>query len=166
MNFSMKLAAATLAFVGVAGVASADNPGNPASATGTAAVEVVAPISVEEVDSLDFGAVTAPNTGSRTITIPASSDTRSSSDGGGLVGGTTAQRGEWDVDGGGTYTVTYAVGSPLMVGAGLTLQNLAVTPTSGSGTNQTAHVGGQLVITDAAEPGDYTGSYSFTAEYN
>lgn len=165
MNFSMKLAAATLALAGVSAPAFADNPGNPASATGTAAVEVVAPISLTEIDDLDFGAVTAPNAGSRTITIGIGADTRSSSDSAGLVGGPSAQRGEWDVDGGGAYQFTMTATLPTMTGTGLTLQNLTVTPT-GSGANFTAYVGGDLVITDAADPGSYTGSYLFTATYN
>ncbi len=77
MNFSLKLAAATLALAGVAGVANADT-GNPASATAQASVTVVNPITVAAGPAMDFGTITSAavsgdivleNDGDRTDTI-------------------------------------------------------------------------------------------------
>jgi Domain of unknown function (DUF4402) len=164
MNFSLKLAAATLAFAGVAGVANADT-GNPASDTATATVNVIDPITVTQVDDLDFGNIT--NVGGGTVTVT-TAGARSQTTGVGLVAGTHSAA-SFNITAATSYVYNLANSGPVNLdGPGLDEAVLVLSHAgtgTGTGSAVATPVGGTLTFGADDDPGVYTGTFSLTATY-
>lgn len=143
--------------------------------TGTATITVRRQISVTKTADLGFGAVRKPATGSGTVTISQSTGARTA---GGtnpptLISGLTVGRAAFNIAG--TPSVAVAISttpaSSLSLTSGAntlttTLVRSAATGTLSAAGALTVGVGGVLTIPATAPPGDYTGAFTVTVNYN
>ena len=142
------------------------------SADGTADVnaEIVKPISITSTGTLDFGTFTTPETGTGTVTIDPTDDSRSFSVTDmelsslstiGLPVFTVSK----DTDA--TYGVTLAVtDAPEETGgSSLTLDNLSTNINETGNTASTFKVGGTLSVPATQAEGIYTGKVTVTVTY-
>jgi Mat/Ecp fimbriae major subunit len=155
-----------IALMGAAIAAMVSTGANAATATATADVEILAPVTLIQTAGLDFGTVAA-GAASGTVTLPTGSNTRTCSVGLACVG--AASRGAFEVTGVDTYVVDITVdASTVLTGAG-TDMNLTLDPGITSivadGTAQTFYVGGTLTVGAGQAAGTYTGNYNVSADY-
>jgi Domain of unknown function (DUF4402) len=166
MNFTARVAVATMAVVGFAGAASADT-GNPASDTAQASVTVIAPITMTKTLDLNFGNIT--NTGGGTASISPDGD-RSRSGGVQLVAGPSSAA-SFNVlaANGYSYNLTNEVSDLVGVGsaAGDTIELTLDHASSGTGTGgaEVTRVGGEIKLDANDSPGSYSGSFDLIATY-
>ncbi|MGB3753207.1 MAG: DUF4402 domain-containing protein [Parerythrobacter sp.] len=144
-------------------------PGDTASADGEASATIVAPITLTSDANLDFGAIVADKDVAGTVVIAPGSDTATYNNVEN-VGTSSVTRAQFTVGGetgqsGLTYTATANDLTSNGNTMGLTL-DISAAPTSISGTaSDTFFVGGTLSVAANQPAGDYTGSYTLTANY-
>ncbi len=155
-----------IALLGAAAIAMVSTGANAATATATAKVDILAPVTLSQTAGLDFGTV-ASGAAAGTVAIGTGADTRTCSAGLACVG--ASNRGAFSVVGASTYTVVITVAaSTTLSGAGAPM-NLALTPSAATivanGLPQTFWVGGTLTVGAVQAAGTYTGTYSVSADY-
>ena len=159
------LAASALFVVAGATAAFADDV-NGASATGTAGVTVFTPITVEESQSLDFGAITSGDAG--TVAIDQSSGARKVSGGVGAIAVNAGRTGGFDVSGEKDAAINVVVGAEITgfkdtgIAGKTQADNL---PVALKGTTASFSVGGVLAIPAKTPAGAYTGEYTVSVNY-
>ncbi|MEP7348473.1 MAG: DUF4402 domain-containing protein [Sphingorhabdus sp.] len=141
---------------------------NAATQSATAEVDILAPVVLSPVTTLDLGVV-AVGAVAGTVTLPNSSDTRTCSASLTCVG--TAARGSFQVTSATNgYVIAITVpASTSLTGAGapmaLTLSPSAASITFNSAALQTIYVGGTLSVGASQTAGTYTGTYNVSADY-
>ncbi len=160
----LPLTAVALCFTAQQAMAAQTDP-----ATGTAKAKIIAPVTVEAGDDLDFGTILS---GANTVTVT-TAGARSATDSTKLVGN-TASAGSFDV------TTSETVSASLNLPSSVTITRTGGTETMtvsnlssdfGSGAQQitssgkTFHVGGDLAVSANQKEGDYTGTYNVTIDY-
>jgi hypothetical protein len=170
---NMKQLMKTLALAAVALLFAANSFGQ-ASATANATATIVAPIAIANTSALAFGNVAVSATNLGTVTV-ATDGSRSA-----LLGVTlpvvagTVSAAAFTVTGEGTstYAITLPVAAVTLTGSGggtMTVDTFTSNP-SGTGTlaagTQNIAVGGTLHVGAAQTPGNYTGSFTVTVNYN
>ncbi len=145
-----------------------------ASATANATATIIAPIAITNSSALAFGNIAVSATNPGTVTV-APDGTRTALNGATLpvVAGTVGAA-TFTVTGEGTssYAITLPATAVTLTGGGggtMTVDTFTSTP-SGTGTlaagTQTVTVGGTLHVGAAQTPGNYTGSFTVTVNYN
>lgn len=138
------------------------------SATGNIKAKIVAPVSISEQDSLDFGTMIAPTDTSKTVTI-ATNGTRSGDSS--ILVGNGGQAGLFNVKGADSQSMTISVtDSTTLTGAGdpMTVDNFVTEPASTltlTGTSGQIKVGADLTVGQGQDAGEYTGTYKITVSY-
>ena len=138
------------------------------SATGNIKAKIVAPVSISEQDSLDFGTMIAPTYTSKKVTI-ATNGTRSGDSS--ILVGNGGQAGLFNVTGADRQSMTISVtDSTTLTGAGdpMTVNNFVTEPASTltlTGTSGQIKVGADLTVGQGQAEGDYTGTYEVTVSY-
>lgn len=138
------------------------------SATGNIKAKIVAPVSISEQDSLDFGTMIAPTDTSKTVTI-ATNGTRSGDSS--ILVGNGGQAGLFNVTGEDSQSMTISVtDSTTLTGAGdpMTVNNFVTEPASTltlTGTRGQIKVGADLTVGQGQDAGEYTGTYKITVSY-
>jgi hypothetical protein len=159
------LAASALLAVGAASSVFADDV-NAASATGTAALTVFTPITVEESQGLDFGAITSGDAG--TVVIDQASGARKVTGGVGALAVNAGSTGGFDVSGQKDAAINVVVGSDItgFKGSGIAGKTQADSlPVQLKGATASFSVGGMLAIPAKTPAGAYTGSYTVAVNY-
>lgn len=155
-----------IALLGAAAAAMVSTGANAATISATAEVDILAPVTLAQTATLDFGVVAA-GAAAGTVTLTPASDVRSCTLGLACVG--AANRGAFSVVGANNYVVVITVAPTTTltgVGAPMSLSLTASTPTVlASGLPQTFHVGGTLAVGAAQTAGSYTGTYNVSADY-
>ncbi len=137
-----------------------------ATATGTAKVEILVPVELSTVADLDFGLVAA-GASSGTVTLPVGSNTRACTN---VTCVGTASRGSFQVTNASNgQVIQLSATNATLTGPGA---NMAVTTalsaasvTFNSAALQTVNVGGSLAVGVNQAAGNYTGSFTVTAQY-
>ena len=179
MNTKMSKLALAIGALVMAGGAMAQSTG---SADGTANANVIAPITIKAMNTLEFGNVVstagtvsvASDTGDRTNSVPALSPGANQQ---GLV-----RAGTFDMTGEGTstYAITLPAADVELAQTGTPANKMTVTAFTVSGTGvdsalktgvlaagvATLNVGATLNVAAAQPAGAYTGTYSVTVAYN
>jgi Mat/Ecp fimbriae major subunit len=141
---------------------------NAATQTATAKVEILAPVVLSPVTTLDLGVVAVGATGG-TVALPNTSNTRTCSATLTCVG--TAARGSFQVTSATNgYVIAITVpASTSLTGVGspmaMTLSPSATSITFNSASLQTIYVGGTLTVGNNQAAGTYTGTYNVSADY-
>jgi len=105
-----------IALLGAAAIAMVSTGANAATVSATAEVDILAPVTLSQTATLDFGVVAAA-AAAGTVQLPNNSDTRVCSVGLACVG--AANRGAFSVTGANTYTVVVTVdASTTLTGGG------------------------------------------------
>jgi hypothetical protein len=154
--------------------ATAASAGGTLTATATASVTVLAPVTLQATQGLDFGAVTRPgNTGANTITLDAASNNVTlTGSGDATKAAGTVSVAKFSIVGpaGVTYTTTQslAFSQPGLtkVSASIPVAStgaLGVIPTNGV---QELRFGGAFELSAATPVQSYTGSLTVTVSYN
>jgi len=155
-----------IALLGAAAIAMVSTGANAATVSATAEVDILAPVTLSQTATLDFGVVAAA-AAAGTVQLPNNSDTRVCSVGLACVG--AANRGAFSVTGANTYTVVVTVdASTTLTGAGAPMTlNLdpSVSTLVATGAAQTFHVGGTLTVGASQAAGTYLGTYNVSADY-
>jgi hypothetical protein len=172
MNRLTKIALGAAVLAAISSPAFAQDT-NTAAATGSATV--VQAITVHKDTDLQFGSVAKPTTGSNTITIDASSGTRTKGGAGdaALITSTTG-RATYTVSGAAStaYSITLPSSTFSLAKSGgttpmtVTLARSATSGTLGVGGTDTFGVGGVFTIASTTETGAYTGTFDVTVAYN
>ncbi len=168
-----------IAFAGTLVAAAMVSTGaHAATATATAKVEILTPVTIAKTSDLDFGLIAT--TGAGTVVVAQSGAAKSCT---GLVTcvGTTGVLGAFDVSSASGQTISVSVGSTSLVGptgsvampAALRLAGTGVTTnaasTSGTYTSAAAAksvtVGGTVTVGAVQLAGVYSGSFTLTADY-
>ena len=162
MGWAAGMSAGVLAVIilGPAGAAGAE----PTSAAGTAAVRVVAAVSVTESRSLDFGVRTSRGAG---VTAIDPSGHLSVSGGVGVVAGGEGHAGAFDIEGDANAAISARV-SPAIHGfkGGITGATWTqALPGALAGTSALFSVGGVLHIPANTPSGAYSGAYAVMVNY-
>lgn len=154
--------------------ASAACAGGSVSATATATVTILAPVTIQATQGLDFGVVTRPaNAGVNTVTLDATSSSVTLSgpgDGARAAGSVSAAKFNLVGDAGITYSTTQSL---TFAQTGLTRVSVS-TPVASSGTfgvipasgAQELRFGGAFDLTAATPVQSYTGALAVTVNYN
>ena len=164
MNMLLKTTAAAAMMIGFAA------PAFGQSANGTGNTAIVAPLSITAGDTLEFGSVARPATGSGSVTINAVSGAQTLS--GGVIsvsGGTTPRRGTFNVTGEGTRTFTTTVPGTLTLNSGgnsITVNLTSDAPTALTAGAATIGIGGNFTLPSTQASGSYTGTYAVSVAYN
>jgi hypothetical protein len=168
---SYKFIGAVCVWLAGAGVARADTV-NGATATGSAAIEIYAPIAVKQTQGLDFGAVTSGAAGS--VAVDAGSGARVAFGGVAAVAGGTGpatpnagRQATFTITGRPNAAITVAVG-PAITGLaqGVTgVTSAPSLPTALVGDSATFSVGGALNIPANVPVGSYAGSFTIAVNY-
>jgi Mat/Ecp fimbriae major subunit len=160
-KFKMALAGSVMA------AAMLSSGAHAATATGTAKVEILVPVQLSTVADLDFGLVAASGAAG-TVTLPVTSNTRSCSANVVCVG--TASRGSFQVTNASNgQVIQLSATNATLTGPGTSmvvttaLSNASITFNSAS--LQTVNVGGTLAVGVNQAAGNYTGSFTVTAQY-
>src|SRR4051812_20140683 len=144
------------------------------SATATASVTILAPVTIQNTQGLDFGAVTKPaNAGVNTVTLDAASSNvtlSGSGDGTHAAGAGSAARFNLIGDAGITYSTTQSLA---FAQAGLGHVTVSA-PVAGNGALgvipaggvQELRFGGAFEVTAATPVQSYTGALTVTVDYN
>lgn len=158
----IKIALATSAVA----VAMLSSGAQAATATGTAKVEILTPVTLSTVSDLDFGLVAAgASTG--TVTLPTGTNTRACSN---VTCLGTATRGSFQVSNAGQgQVIQLSTTNATLTGPGasmlVTTSLSASTVTFDSAALETVYVGGALSVGLNQAAGNYTGSFTVTANY-
>lgn len=145
-----------------------------AEATGTGKInaKIVAPVSVNETDELDFGTILSPTDSEKKVTI-APAGTRSSDDGGKILVGTNeGKAAKFTITGAENQSVTVSFSDSATLtgdsGGEMVVNNFKSEP-SGTfqldGTSKTLNVGADLTVGTKQTEGEYTGEYTVTVNY-
>ena len=155
-----------IALLGAAAIAMVSTGANAATTSATAEVDILAPVTLSQTATLDFGVVAAA-AAAGTVQLPNNSDTRICSVGLACVG--LANRGAFSVTGANTYTVVVTVDASTTLtggGAPMTLNlDPSVSTLVATGAAQTFHVGGTLTVGAGQAAGTYSGTYNVSADY-
>ena len=141
-----------------------------ATGTGTINAKIVAPVSINESEALDFGTILSPTDGEKKVTI-APAGSRSSDDDSILVDSNKGKAAVFNVKGAENQRINIQTISPTtLTGAGspMTVDNFVTDPASEltlSGTSGQIKVGADLTVGENQDKGDYTGSYTITVNY-
>jgi hypothetical protein len=148
-------------------------PAHAASDTSAATATVIVPITITNTQDLAFGRFSA-NTGGTVVISTAGVRTSTSSVALSTVGSTqTASSFDITGDGSSTYTITLPTNGTVTIDDGAShtmavndfVSNPSATGTLSSGA-QTVTVGATLTVGSGQTPGDYTGTFTVTVEYN
>lgn len=164
---------------GITGLASAAFTAATATSSlaSSAAVIALRQISVAPGDSLEFGSIIRPTSGSNIVAISEATGARSISGGGnGSLLSSTSRRATFSVsgEGGQTFSITApATFDMTRAGGGTITVNLVRSATSGTlgsalgaaGTTEFG-VGGNFSVTSATVVGSYSGTFTVTVSYN
>ena len=140
-----------------------------ATTSGSASLEIYAPIAVKQTQGLEFGAVTAAAAGS--VTVDAGSGARTSAGGVSVLAPANPQKtprqATFTITGQSNAAITVTVGAAITgFAGGITGVTLpAVLPTALSGDSATFTVGGTLRIPAAVPIGLYSGAYTVAVNY-
>ncbi|MFN3620800.1 DUF4402 domain-containing protein [Sphingorhabdus sp.] len=157
-----------IALLGAMAVAATASTGaQAATQTANAEVDIIAAVQLAQNASLDFGVV-ASGASAGTVELPTGADTRTCTAGLTCVG--TAQRGQFTVSGAATgFTVAISVPASTTLTSGGNTMTLALTPSITSftsvGAPQVFYVGGSLAVGASQPAGNYTGTYTVSADY-
>lgn len=165
---------AALSAIALSASATAASAGGTLTAVATASVTVLAPVTLQATQGLDFGAVTRPgNAGANTITLdPASNLVTLSGSGDGMKAAGTVSAARFSIVGpaGVTYTttqnLTFAQPGLTKVSASVPIAAtgaLGVIPASGM---QELRFGGAFELSAATPVQAYSGSLTVTVSYN
>ncbi|MGZ3376224.1 MAG: DUF4402 domain-containing protein [Phenylobacterium sp.] len=154
--------------------ATSASAGGTLTATATASVTVLAPVTLQATQGLDFGAVTKPgNAGANTITLDAASNNVTLSgtgDGAKAAGSVSAAKFSIVGPAGVTYTTTQSLSfaqsglTKVMASAPVASSgSLGVIPASGV---QELRFGGAFELSAATPAQAYSGSLTVTVSYN
>lgn len=159
--------AALVAIVGIAGFSASQ--ADAAGATGNASLTVAAPLTITETTALTFGSVTVGSTGG-TIVVTAGGATSYTGDVASF-GGTSGTAALFTLggEGGASYTVSAMTSALGLTGPGTamplgTFTNNAGGTLGGAGSD-TFNVGATLTVNADQAAGSYTGTYTFTVDY-
>ena len=167
MKFSNRFALSATAVVVLSSLSTA---ALAASATGTANANVLQPIAITAVNTLEFGTFAANAAG--TVVIP-SGGTRSVT--GGVIGASgTSRPASFSVTGTGnaTFGITYPTGITVVNGANSMAVSFAAVAAGNASTGTlsagavTISVGAVLTVAAAQTAALYTGTYPLIVEYN
>lgn len=157
-----------VAILGAIAVAAMASTGaQAATQTANAEVDIIAAVQLAQNDVLDFGVVASSATAG-TVTLPTGSNGRTCSAGLTCVG--TALRGRFTVSGATSgYVVAISVPTTTTLTSGSNNLSLALTPSmtsfTSAGTPQEFFVGGTLSVGVNQAAGNYTGTYTVSADY-
>ena len=174
MRFNYILAAAAVAAGLTAGSVSAFAQA-AASSSGTGAVTIIRPITIDKDADLQFGRIVKPSTGSATISIANTADTVSTGTAVALSGITTS-RGKFTVNGESAQAINITVGSLTMNGPSSSTIAVTLSPdkssgatlsgaTIGSAGSLTLNVGGSFSLPSTQTTGLYTGTFPVDVAY-
>ena len=164
MNLLLTVAVSVLALGSSSALAAS------ASETGNIKAKVVAPVTVDETQVLDFGTVLAPTGSAKKVTI-STDGTRSADDNSILVGTNTGKAAIFDVTGAENQQITIqSIGNTTLSGTGepMTVNNFVTDPASTltlSGTKGQIKVGADLTVGASQAEGEYSGTYTITVNY-
>lgn len=146
----------------------------------TGSVRIIQPIDLIAGDSLAFGTIVRPSSGSNTFTIGTGANTvavTGAGNGAALSTGTKT-RASYTATGEGGQAFTVTLGTLSMTGPGTAI-TVALTPSFSSGnltgtlgttgafpSGGTLYIGGAFTIADTQASGDYSGSFTTTLAYN
>ncbi|ACC98007.1 hypothetical protein Emin_0450 [Elusimicrobium minutum Pei191] len=135
--------------------------------TGSAQAEIIAPLSVTGVVTLDFGKIVQP-TGAEVVTLTTA----------GVISGATAGHvsgtqtvGEFEIIGAPNQDVTFSVADTTLTGVGpaMVLKNYtfdkALTHPLDATGNSSVKIGGELEVAANQDAGMYIGNYTVTVNY-
>lgn len=131
-----------------------------------AAIDILAPISIEELDNLAFGSIVPPSSGTQKFKIDeATGGTAITGAGTGGAFITGNHRGRYSISGanGAGYTLTSSTGS-CTDAVNLQLTSIAVEYV-GTLNEIPVYVGGTLQVKSTVSPGNYTCGYTLSANY-
>lgn len=149
---------------------------NTSTATASGSATIIRPITITQVQDLQFGRIIRPSTGSGTVTMGNTSDTVTASGGPFVLGGITTRRAEFTIasEGGQAFSLSVPANLTMVKGADSIVVTLnpslgalpTVTGALGSGVSQTLYVGGSFPLPDTQATGAYTANFSVTVTYN
>ncbi len=157
-----------VAILGAMAVAAMASTGaQAATQTATAKVDIIAAVQLAQNDALDFGVV-ASGAAAGTVDLLPTATTRTCSAGLTCVG--TALRGRFTVSGATSgYVVAISVPTSTTLSSGANTMSLTLTPSmtsfTSAGTAQVFYVGGKLSVGASQAAGNYTGTYTVSADY-
>jgi hypothetical protein len=144
-----------------------------ASVTTTGSATIIQPITLTQGTGLAFGTIVRPGAGTGTVTIDATTGTRTVANGVVALASTTS-RGVYTVNGEGGQTFSIAVPANFNLTGPSTIP-VTLTPTGSTGTLSNAlgtagtasfGVGGNFSIANTTATGVYSGTYAVTVAYN
>jgi hypothetical protein len=160
----MRLSSTLLALAAVLAMTST---AQAATTSGTANATVIAPLAITAVDSMEFGNITPPSSGSGTVASSVDAPT------GGVGQFGTRRDGTFTVTGDSslTYNTTGSDTLLSLIGPGGNTLDGTLTLTSASGGSlaggpDTLSAKGVLNVTSTKPAGAYNGSYNVTVNYN
>ena len=157
-----------VALLGAIAVAAMASTGaQAATQTANAEVDIIAAVQLAQNDALDFGVVASSATAG-TVALPTASNTRTCSAGLTCVG--TALRGRFTVSGATSgYVVAISVPATTTLTSGANTLSLGLTSSTttftSTGAPQVFYVGGTLAVGANQAAGNYTGTYTVSADY-
>ena len=154
--------------------------GTSSTASATAAVQLIRPITVNKSADLTFGSIVKPSTGTGTVAVSANGSRAVTGTGAAALTSAAATAARFVIDGEGGQAITVTVarsfalkssGNPDLtvtttndLPGGSTTQTL---PASlGSDGSLTVNVGGAFDVSSATPTASYSGQFSVTAAYN
>jgi hypothetical protein len=177
MKTALKFAAGVGALSALSGIASTANAQNSASATATGTATIVQAIAVSKTADLGFGTIVKPTTGTSTISVSATGNTRTVSGGNAtFANGNGVSSAAFTVTGEGGAAFSINVPASFNMTAGTnTLVVTTSNPTGGTGTlggsagsagSLVLGVGGSFPLATNTASGAYSGTFQVTVAYN